>query len=202
MIIRNRKNQNGRAEYNGNISFNITGNPNTTGYALADALTGNFNTYTEAQYDPMGYYRYTEPSAFIDDTWKVSRKLSLNLGLRYEYFMTMYSLIDNLTNFVPSLYNPAQAVKINSKGQIVPGSGNIYNGLQRVANGIPSQYKFGAERRRSLRSRTERLEVCIPITPPGLHASALLTLWTIKLFFAAASGFSMIGFKGILPFTL
>jgi hypothetical protein len=142
MIIRNRKNQNGRAEYNGQITFNTTGNPNTTGYALADALTGNFNTYTEAQYDPMGYYRYTEPSAFIDDTWKVFRKLSLNLGLRYEYFMTMYSLIDNLTNFVPALYNPAQAVKINSKGQIVPGSGNIYNGLQRVANGIPSQYKY------------------------------------------------------------
>jgi hypothetical protein len=109
---------------------------------LADALTGNFNTYTEAQYDPMGYYRYTEPSAFVDDTWKVSRKLSLNLGLRYEYFMTMYSQIDNLTNFVPALYNPAQAVKINSKGQIVPGSGNVYNGLQRVANGIPSQYQY------------------------------------------------------------
>jgi hypothetical protein len=142
MIIRNRKNQNGRAEYNGQISFNTTGNPNSTGYALADALTGNFNTYTEAQYDPMGYYRYTEPSAFVDDTWKVSRKLSLNLGLRYEYFMTMYSQIDNLTNFVPALYNPAQAVKINSKGQIVPGSGNVYNGLQRVANGIPSQYQY------------------------------------------------------------
>jgi hypothetical protein len=142
MIIRNRKNQNGRSAYDGTISFNPSGNPNTTGYSLADALTGNFNSYTEAQYDPIGYYRYTEPSAFIDDTWKVSRKLSVNLGLRYEYFMTMYSQLDNLTNFVPSMYDFAQAVTVNSKGQIVPGSGNIYNGLQRVANGVPSNYDY------------------------------------------------------------
>jgi hypothetical protein len=53
MIIRDRKNQNGRSDYNGNISFNATGNPNTTGYTLADALLGNFNSYTEAQYDPI-----------------------------------------------------------------------------------------------------------------------------------------------------
>jgi hypothetical protein len=142
MIIRNRKNQNGRSDYTGNISFNATGNPNTTGYALADALVGNFNTYTETAYDPIGYYRYTEPSAFVDDAWKVTRKLSLNLGLRYEYFMTMYSQLDNLTNFVPSLYDPAQAVKMTSSGQIVAGSGNIYNGLLRVANGVPSQYGY------------------------------------------------------------
>lgn len=142
MIIRNRKNQNGRSEYDGQITFNTTGNPNTTGYALADALLGNFNSYAEAAYDPIGYYRYTEPSAFVDDTWKVTRKLSLNLGLRYEYFMTMYSQLDNLSNFVPSLYDPAQAVTINSKGQIVPGSGNIYNGLQRVGNGVPAAYDY------------------------------------------------------------
>lgn len=142
MVIRNRKNQNGRSEYNGQLSFNPSGNPNTTGYALADALLGNFNTYTEAAYDPIGYYRYTEPSAFVDDAWKVSRKLSVNFGLRYEYFMTMYSQLDNLSNFVPSLYDPAQAVTVTSKGKIVPGSGNIYNGLQRVASGIPSQYNY------------------------------------------------------------
>jgi hypothetical protein len=142
LIIRNRKNQNGRSDYDGNFSFNPSGNPNTTGYALADALLGNFNTYTEAQYDPIGYYRYWEPAAFFDDDWKVTRNLSINFGVRYELYQTMYSQLDNLTNFVPSLYNPAQAVKVDSKGKIVPGSGNIYDGLQRVANGVPSQYNY------------------------------------------------------------
>ncbi len=137
LIIRNRKDQNGRSDYDGNIVFNPSGFAGTTGYALADALLGNFQTYTEAAYDPMGFYRYTEPAAFIDDTWKVARKLSLNLGLRYEYMMAMYSAADNLAEFVPSLYNPAQAVELTSSGNaLVPGVGNIYNGLVRVANGV------------------------------------------------------------------
>src|SRR5262249_38654197 len=116
--------------------------PNTTGYAFADALLGNFATYTEAAYDPIGFYRYTEPSVFVDDSWKVSKKLSLNLGLRFEYMMAMYSAADNLTDFIPALYNPAQAVQITSGGKVVPGSGTLYTGLQRVANGIASQYAY------------------------------------------------------------
>ena len=139
-VIRYRKDQNGRSNYNGNIVFNTSGNPNSTGYALADALLGNFQSYTEAAYEPIGRYRYTEPAAFVDDSWKVSRKLTVNLGIRYEYMMAQYTTVDNLANFVPSLYNPSQAVKLTAAGQVVPGSGNIYNGLQRVGNGInPAQ---------------------------------------------------------------
>ncbi len=141
MIIRNRKDQNGRSVYDGSIAYATT-TPSTTGYALADSLLGNFQTYTEAAYDPIGYYRYTEPSAFVDDSWKVSRKLTLNLGLRFEYMMAMYSQINNLTDFLPSAFNFAQAVKVNSSGQVVPGSGNIYDGLQRVSNGINPSYNY------------------------------------------------------------
>jgi hypothetical protein len=140
MVIRNRKDQNGRSAYDGSITFNTSGNPNTTNYALADALLGYYQIYTEAAYDPMGKYRYTEPAAFISDSWKATRKLSLDLGLRYEYMMAMYSTANNLSLFDPLLYNPAQAVKMTSTGGVVPNSGNIYNGLIRVANGInPSQ---------------------------------------------------------------
>ncbi|SRR5579871_273116 len=135
LIIRNRKDQNGRSAYDGIATFNTSGFSQTTGYALADALLGNFNTYTEAAYDPLGKYRYTEPGFFVDDSWRVSRKLTLNLGLRWEYMMAMYSQADNLAEFVPSLYDPKQAVRLTGSN-IVPGSGNIYNGLVRVGNGI------------------------------------------------------------------
>ncbi|HXS96925.1 MAG TPA: carboxypeptidase regulatory-like domain-containing protein [Candidatus Limnocylindrales bacterium] len=135
-VIRYRKDQNGRSNYDASVVFNTSGNPNTSGYALADALMGNFQTYTEAAYDPMGHYRYTEPGGYFDDSWKVTRRLSLDLGLRYEYMNALYSTVDNLSNFVPSLFNRAQAVTVNSSGQVVPGSGNIYDGLVRVANGI------------------------------------------------------------------
>ena len=36
------------------LAFNTAGNSQSTGNAFADALLGNFRTYTEAAYDPLG----------------------------------------------------------------------------------------------------------------------------------------------------
>ena len=58
-VSRNRKDQNGRAAYLGNVAFNPSGNPNSTNNALADALLGNFRTYNEASADPVGFFRFT-----------------------------------------------------------------------------------------------------------------------------------------------
>jgi hypothetical protein len=57
VYIRDRIDQNGRPNYNGSAVFNISNNPNTTGNALADALLGNFQSYTEARADPISASR-------------------------------------------------------------------------------------------------------------------------------------------------
>jgi hypothetical protein len=137
-IVRDRVDQNGRPYYTGNLSFSTSGNPLTSGNALADALIGNFRSYTEASADPVGFFRFTQPMAFVQDSWKVSRKLSLELGIRYEYLQPMYTQGNNMANFVPALYNRAQAVTMTTAGTIVPGSGNPYNGLVRAGDGVPS----------------------------------------------------------------
>jgi hypothetical protein len=137
-IVRDRVDQNGRPYYTGNISFNTSGNPNTTGNALADALMGNFRSYSEASADPIGFFRFTQPMAFVQDSWKVNRKLSFEFGLRYEYVQPMYTQGNNMANFDPSLYNFSQAVTMTTAGTLVPGSGNAYNGLIVAGNGVPS----------------------------------------------------------------
>jgi hypothetical protein len=136
-IVRDRVDQNGRPAYTGNINFNTSGNPNTTGNALADALLGNFRSYTEASADPVGFFRFTQPMAFVQDSWKVNRKLSFELGLRYEYVQPMYTAGNNMANFVPSLYDRSKAVTMTTSGTLIPGSGNPYNGLIRVGE-VPS----------------------------------------------------------------
>jgi hypothetical protein len=136
VVIRDRVDQNGRPDYAGNINFQANGN--TTGNALADALLGNFRSYTEASADPVGFFRFTQPEFFVQDSWKVSPKLSLEIGVRYQYLQPMYTVANNMANFDQSRYNPAQAVQVRLNGTIVPGSGNPYNGLVRAGNGIPT----------------------------------------------------------------
>ncbi len=138
-IIRDRVDQNGRASYTGNVSFSSSGNINTTGNSLADALLGNFRTYSEASADPLGFFRFWQPGAFIQDNWRASRKLNLEFGLRWERLDPWNTQANNMANFVPALYDPAKAVSITSAGTVVPGSGSLYNGLVRAGNGIPSE---------------------------------------------------------------
>ncbi len=137
-IIRDRVDQNGRPSYTGNATFNASGNPNTTGNALADALLGNFRNYSESSADPMGFFRFWQPGAFAQDSWKVNRKLSLELGVRWEWMQPFYTQANNMASFNPALYNPAQAVTITTKGVLVAGSGNRYNGLVRAGDGVPA----------------------------------------------------------------
>ena len=138
MIVRNRKDQNSRTAYDGSVSFNTNPNTNTTNYALADVLTGNFSSYSEFGSDPVGFFRFTQYEAYGEDNWRVSRSLTLTFGARYSYFVPTYTSANNIANFDPARYNPAQAVSLTLPGLIVPNSGNPYNGLIRAGDGIPS----------------------------------------------------------------
>jgi hypothetical protein len=136
-VSRNRKDQNGRAAYLGDVSFNPSGNPNSTSNALADALLGNFRTYNEASADPVGFFRFTAYQAFVSDTWRVRSNLSVEVGLRYEYVQPTYAQGNNLVNFDPGLYDPSQAVTVQTNGLLVANSGNRFNGLVIAGDGIP-----------------------------------------------------------------
>ncbi len=139
-VTRNRIDQNARTTYAGQVDFNTGGNTRTTNNSFADALLGNFRTYSEQALDPMGFFRFTQTEAFVADSWKVNRKLSLELGMRYQFGQPIYTQANNLANFDPSLYNPAQAVTILANGNIdTTKGGNRFNGLVRAGDGVPPE---------------------------------------------------------------
>jgi Carboxypeptidase regulatory-like domain len=138
LIVRNRKDQNGRSIYTGSVNFNPSGNPNSTGNAFADALLGNFRTYSEAAIDPIGFFRFTQFESHVSDNWRVNRRLGLEFGLRYAYALPTYTQANNLVHFDPELYDPAQAVTVLPNGTIdLSRGGNRYNGLRRAGDGVP-----------------------------------------------------------------
>jgi hypothetical protein len=140
LYVRNRKDQNGRSIYTGNLTFNNGGNTRSTGNSFADALLGNFRTYNEADNDPIGFFRFNQFEAYATDSWKITPKLSLEFGVRYYHFSPTYTQANNMANFDPSLYNPSQAVTILANGNIDPSKGgNRFNGLVSAGNGIPAE---------------------------------------------------------------
>jgi hypothetical protein len=140
LFVRDRKDPNGRPAYTGSVTFNPSGNSLSTSNALADALLGNFRTYTEANNDPLTFFRFSQYEAFVSDAWKASRRLSLEIGLRYQYGPPTYSQANNISNFDPRLYNPAQAVAVLANGLIdTTKGGNRYNGLVRPGDGVPAE---------------------------------------------------------------
>ena len=136
-IIRDRVDQNGRSSVTGNVTFQTSGTTLTTGNATADTLLGNFYNFSEASSDPVGFFRFWQPGAFLQDSWKATRRLSFEIGLRWENMQPIYTQANNMANFVPTLFDPTKAVTINSAGTIVANSGNLYNGLVLPGTGIP-----------------------------------------------------------------
>ena len=110
-FARNRKTQNSRTNYDGIINFSATAGAttgsNSTGDPFADALLGNFNSLGQSSAVTVGEFRFNDVELYLQDTWKVTRKLSLVLGMRYTYSTPTYAQGNNITNFDPYTFNPA-----------------------------------------------------------------------------------------------
>ena len=141
LFTRNRKDQNGRLAHTGAVSFSTGGNTNTSGNALADALLGNFRTYSEGGDDPLGFFRFTQYGAFVSDTWRVRDNLSVEAGVRYELASPHYTSQDNITNFDPARYDPKAAAVLNPAGAIINVGTNRYTGLITAGNGVQPDFK-------------------------------------------------------------
>ncbi len=119
-LRRDRYNETGNAFTRGSFGFsgNATQSPaqrGVTGHPFADYLIGETNAPTRARAFSNGLFRATIFSLYFQDTWKITPKLTAELGLRYENTPTYhdkYRGIINVYIFDSGVYD----------GKIVPGA--------------------------------------------------------------------------------
>jgi hypothetical protein len=124
---------------NGTFRFAASaGNPFSTGNAMADMMVGRFDSYSEIGPKSYTLERIWSREFYIQDSWKVSSRVALELGLRYGSWPPYHALWGNFAMFYPSFYDPKQAVQVSpATGQLVPGVGFRYNGMVLPGSGFP-----------------------------------------------------------------
>lgn len=116
----------GRDTYQGNFTRPTSGTlGDAATYSIADFLLGLRNTYALVNI-LISDYRQTMNFFYLQDDWKVSQKLTVNLGLRYEYATPQWEKNNILSNFDPGSRTmvPASAGSIGQRAGVDPDRNN------------------------------------------------------------------------------
>ena len=121
--------------------------PISSGNPFADLLLGNVASFGQASAQPKYYNRYKIFEPYFQDDFHVTKRLTLNLGLRLSLFGTYRERYKQAYNFDPAAWNPANAPQVDDSdgtltgqpGAIVPGTGDPFNGIvQCGVGGVPT----------------------------------------------------------------
>jgi Carboxypeptidase regulatory-like domain/TonB-dependent Receptor Plug Domain len=161
-LQRSRKDQSSFANFNGSFDFGDNpSNPFDSQYGFANAALGIYNNFTQASQYALGQYRYWNMEFYAQDSWKVTRRLTVEMGIRSYWIQPQYDAALQTSNFLPQTYDRSKApllytpglsadgktrIAINpltgaqlpasAIGDIVPNSGDLLNGIRQAGKGI------------------------------------------------------------------
>ena len=97
----------------------------------ANFLLGNFQVYTQNQFDLTADLHSSSVEAFAQDEWRVRSNVTLYYGLRFSRFGQPWDGNGRMTSFNPEFFSNAagQAFQVSGNGNRVPGTGNPLNGI-------------------------------------------------------------------------
>lgn len=142
-LRRDRYNQKGNEFARGSFEFNgtYTRNPLTGkgGDSTADLLLGTMSHAEAAMWLAFAQFRATSAYFYADDTYRITPKMTLNLGLRYEYSPPWWDRSQNEVSVdVRNIIQAANIQDMNLHPTLVrTGSGDFYEGKGFRYPGVP-----------------------------------------------------------------
>ena len=115
--------------------FNFDGT--FTGNDFADFLLGYSKSYQELAVQDHGLWNNVSWASYVQDNWRVNRRLTLNLGLRWDGVPHTYEANDRMGNFYPELYDPVKAASMNPDGTIKSTSLGLGFSPNPILAGVP-----------------------------------------------------------------
>ncbi|MFN0084436.1 MAG: carboxypeptidase regulatory-like domain-containing protein [Blastocatellia bacterium] len=104
------KPQSSFAANNGVYNFNNdSNNPFDSGFGFANAALGVYNTFSQASDYIIGQYRYNNLEWYVQDNWRVTSRLTLDYGIRFNWIQPQFDEAGQTGNFLPDQYKRADA---------------------------------------------------------------------------------------------
>jgi hypothetical protein len=151
-------------QYRGSFDFGRnTNNPFDTGNGFSNALLGVFSSYAESNRRLTHDIWYTNVETFVQDNWRATRRLTLDIGLRIYHVGSIADHVNTISAFSPLVYSRGSAPRMYMPGfdkagkraavdsvtgastyaaligTYVPSSGSPTNGMQVGGkDGVPS----------------------------------------------------------------
>jgi len=113
---------------NGSIWSNVGwSGVTTTGNVFGDLLDQQVYQWSQSTNDPDGMWRFWNYEWYAQDSWKATRKLTVNYGARFTYFPPWFEARGEVSNFNPAIWTQTNDTSINDGVQVGSGYHLIEN---------------------------------------------------------------------------
>ncbi|MEQ1762112.1 MAG: carboxypeptidase regulatory-like domain-containing protein [Pyrinomonadaceae bacterium] len=135
---------------------------------LYEVLTrGNYFGFSEADKQAVADTKYTNLEFYFGDSWKVRPNLTLELGARYSILYEPYDGDDEISSFLPELYNPSLGA-VPCNGLVVPKGTNPCSGIANAAT--PTEFSNRSLKKNNFKNVAPRIGVAWDVFSNGKTA--------------------------------